>query len=892
MQAKGLRTALCVRIVHTKSHGDTVVYVLRVEDVESGLQWVVQRRYSDFYALNEELLDMTHFTKEVEFPRKRLSIRNTAKLVEMRIVALEQYMRRMLHILTLYATMDSSASKTLRHLQTFLGVDNYLDCVHPPILDDQRYIELMAYRFLNDFHSEACQQCVRFITTVDLESMIEIGPEGYLPVLNYMRDALIEVEQFVQQQHLSQMIDTLSQRRIDLNSEQLTSFVKKCIRRQVEAALYLPLRRTIFRIVFTFLTEKSKKLQKAILLLQRASPKFLMVDPFVTRAAALPRTVKAFRRVIQAYLPADQGQLLIQAANAVTELHKECQMERNRLAATTSTAIATAANTSTTTGATATTTIVHNNHQTTANMTVTSIDEQPTDLEVPIMEESLSCVPAVRSGSDEVDFNYISTKTPDLHIGTGIHPTLSDDRSRVGGVEELPEPFKRPIVNKLRDLFTRKKTSEDLFANSDSDNEENTSLTAQLNTASTLPSEENCIPRPYSSAPNTPPRPKFIQRLIPRPLGSGLKQDTADNLFVDEKQAFTVSVKSSENGSNQDRSHSPMSSGCTTPRPQVQRALSSGLEATDSDLTIIQRHISKLSASSADGAHTSSSAAIQLSPRASEGVSPRASEGGGMQQVSSKVAAVYSAHPVSVCEDQIEPGDSQQPAASSSQQGENSHLIPAAGPAVSASPIPQQHDPAALLLSVQAPTLIATGTAGRVLGWDDNSSSSSTNNSAAVTPSTLSTTGASGHSRAILENLVMRNAEHKSSQYSLPSIEQQDGEEREENGRKGLKQQYSFSSQQYSGGETPLTVSESASADELYLKSQALEEEMAIKDHLAKVNEREDSSPREIRSSIVINNSTEEAPPQYDAISADDFLPLFTFVLVSFLLYPYSSTLL
>lgn len=42
LQAKGLRTALCVRIVHTKSFGDTVVYVLRVEDVESGLQWVVQ----------------------------------------------------------------------------------------------------------------------------------------------------------------------------------------------------------------------------------------------------------------------------------------------------------------------------------------------------------------------------------------------------------------------------------------------------------------------------------------------------------------------------------------------------------------------------------------------------------------------------------------------------------------------------------------------------------------------------------------------------------------------------------------------------------------------------------------------------------------------------------
>ncbi len=82
LQAKGLRTAICVRIVHTKSQNETVIYVLRVEDVESGLQWVVHRRFRDFFALNDELLDMSHFAKEAEFPRKRISIRNTNKLVE------------------------------------------------------------------------------------------------------------------------------------------------------------------------------------------------------------------------------------------------------------------------------------------------------------------------------------------------------------------------------------------------------------------------------------------------------------------------------------------------------------------------------------------------------------------------------------------------------------------------------------------------------------------------------------------------------------------------------------------------------------------------------------------------------------------------------------------
>ena len=48
--------------------------------------------------------------------------------------------------LTLHVTADCTASRALRHVQIFLGVDKYVDAIHPPPMDDQRYIELMAYR--------------------------------------------------------------------------------------------------------------------------------------------------------------------------------------------------------------------------------------------------------------------------------------------------------------------------------------------------------------------------------------------------------------------------------------------------------------------------------------------------------------------------------------------------------------------------------------------------------------------------------------------------------------------------------------------------------------------------------------------------------------------------
>ena len=125
LQAKGLRTALCVRIVHTKAIEDTVVYVLRIEDVETGMQWVVHRRYRDFYALNTELLDLSAYTKDITFPNKRMSLRIARdRLIEQRVVGLEQYIRRVLHTLTIYASMDPSASRSLRHLQNFLGSIN------------------------------------------------------------------------------------------------------------------------------------------------------------------------------------------------------------------------------------------------------------------------------------------------------------------------------------------------------------------------------------------------------------------------------------------------------------------------------------------------------------------------------------------------------------------------------------------------------------------------------------------------------------------------------------------------------------------------------------------------------------------------------------------------
>jgi hypothetical protein len=580
--------------------------------------------------------------------------------------------------------------------------------------------------------------------------------------------------------------------------------VRKCIRRQVEAALYLPLRRTVFRIVFSFLTAKSKSLQRAITLLQRATPKFLMVDPFVTRAPALPRTVKAFRRVIQAYLPADQGQLLIQAATAVMELHKECQAERNRLAAAATAGVAP--------------------------------EEEP--------EEPLPPVASKRSGSDDVEFDFVSTKTPDLDIGL-LSAQNAEERNKLAD-GELPEPPKRQVVQKLRDLFTRKKTSEDLFASSDSETEEPGAPAGEPQTP-TGGSGNN-------STPSTPQRSKFIARLIPRPASSVHNPDNADNLFVDEKQAFTVSVKSSDSGQDP---RSSMSSGSVSPAPS---SVSGGRTVTDDDLSTIQKHIAGLHSASADTLKA-------------ESLSPRKSHSDGIAAESSDST---------LAEDVARSLQELNISTNSTRNTQKESLAEAS----TKSPIPA-HDSAVLMSLQGLDTAPGTSTA-------ESEESPRPDSSAVNTPSTLSmsaSAGLSGLHKGVLESLVSINTELK---------RQQQQQSQQVRFREGADESEAPA---LSGSVSTEELGKSAAADGAYDPS--VEEANAIRALQGKEDDSEDAVNNMRDGSIVINNSAEvkervdpsyihsafltypllfiaqEVQSQYEAISADDFLPLFTYVLVS-----------
>ena len=63
-----------------------------------------------------------HIKQSITFPKKRLvSLRTSTKVIEERILALEQFVRKAVHRLTQHSSSDTLAAQSLRRVQDFLG---------------------------------------------------------------------------------------------------------------------------------------------------------------------------------------------------------------------------------------------------------------------------------------------------------------------------------------------------------------------------------------------------------------------------------------------------------------------------------------------------------------------------------------------------------------------------------------------------------------------------------------------------------------------------------------------------------------------------------------------------------------------------------------------------
>ena len=85
-----------------------------------------------------------------------------------------------------------------------------------------------------------------FVNNVDLQTFM--NRHGYQAALQHLSEAITEVELYPNASP-GMMKDELRARRLKMSGEAINVFVRRCVRRQVEAALFPPLRRDIFRVL-------------------------------------------------------------------------------------------------------------------------------------------------------------------------------------------------------------------------------------------------------------------------------------------------------------------------------------------------------------------------------------------------------------------------------------------------------------------------------------------------------------------------------------------------------------------------------------------------------------------------------------------------------------------
>jgi hypothetical protein len=301
-----------------------------MEDVETGTLWFVGRYYREFASLKEELCDMCQYAQTVSFPGKwlRVSIFFSAAArmdgEREQATALEGYAQAMIRTLQLYAPADASASHALRRLQNFLGVDKAVDCTGITPTNAQRELELVAFHVLNDFDSPLAEKCRNFAKNWNPEAYLVDGDlKAYQRPLKILGEALRETESWLRDECGPLCMSILGRRRPDLSLDQRKIAVRRCMRRQVEMAIYLPLRHRVWGMLTTALQRDTCRFDAAMEVVRGAPLNLFGVDTYVVQAPSLPRAVKGMRAAVKASLPMDQLLMLEDVALSVMDVLQE-----------------------------------------------------------------------------------------------------------------------------------------------------------------------------------------------------------------------------------------------------------------------------------------------------------------------------------------------------------------------------------------------------------------------------------------------------------------------------------------------------------------------------------------------------------------------------------------
>ncbi len=130
LPTKRLRPVLATRIKHAEEDTNGhMLYVIWVMDVKSSTEWVIRRRFSEFFQFRDVLLGIRSSIKAIEFPPKRFSNASEDRsIVDERLHLLHKFLRKVCSLICVNSLHPTTEDIHLA-VQDFLAVSTKVDTI-------------------------------------------------------------------------------------------------------------------------------------------------------------------------------------------------------------------------------------------------------------------------------------------------------------------------------------------------------------------------------------------------------------------------------------------------------------------------------------------------------------------------------------------------------------------------------------------------------------------------------------------------------------------------------------------------------------------------------------------------------------------------------------------
>jgi len=234
---RGIRPALCVRILGTDYVEDHTVYVIWVLDVLAGAEWRVQRRFREFFELHDRLVSLRPSMDKLDFPMRRPSIYETVHSVNDRRVRLERHLRRVAGMLFSSRLHEQSSAVALA-LEAFLEVPKRRASLEllerNPDVRLRQAVQVAVYQLLAlPVFEKIVGDIVHALLAADFESGADL--------LLKMKAYIDHLQQCVFDGAAGLFRAVALRRQPRIPEDDLAAVASNAVRRQIETDIFVPL---------------------------------------------------------------------------------------------------------------------------------------------------------------------------------------------------------------------------------------------------------------------------------------------------------------------------------------------------------------------------------------------------------------------------------------------------------------------------------------------------------------------------------------------------------------------------------------------------------------------------------------------------------------------------